>query len=137
MGFHFNVNGLMTCEPYYLSNNNALALAACLSYFPTTMTLMYCYGTIFHAARAKAKYRSVIFNTLPLLAGQAAAGGIDKVTTPAVLPDPDLHFVRYDKLSKFFLMENLRIQGIVDIWKKRQKYVSTNCTKSCFKALLT
>ena len=42
-GFHFNINGLLVCEPYFISNN-ILALAACLFYFPTTMILMYCYG---------------------------------------------------------------------------------------------
>ncbi len=77
-GFHFNVNGLMICEPYYLSNN-ALILASCVFYFPTTMALMYCYGTIFHSTKAKTKYRNVIFATLPMLAGQSAAAGIDKV----------------------------------------------------------
>ena len=89
-GFHFNSNGLMVCEPYYLAND-ALILAACLFYFPTTMALMYCYGTIFHDSRVgggggiaagRAKYRSVIFKTLPFLAGQSAAAGIQKVTKP-------------------------------------------------------
>jgi hypothetical protein len=60
------------CEPYYLSSN-ALVFASCLFYFPTTMTLMYCYGTIFHAQGASQKYRKAIFTTMPMLAGQSAA----------------------------------------------------------------
>ena len=53
-GFHFNTHGLMLCEPYPLANN-ALILASCLFYFPTTMILMYCYGTIFHSSEANPK----------------------------------------------------------------------------------
>ena len=78
-GFHFNVKGLMICEPYYLSNN-VLIFASSLFYFPTTMALMYSYGTIFHTTKAKTKYRNVIFNTLPLLAGQTASAGVDRVS---------------------------------------------------------
>jgi len=55
-----------------------LILASCF-YFPTTMALMYSYGTIFHTTRAKTKYRNVIFNTLPLLAGHTASAGVDRV----------------------------------------------------------
>ena len=44
IGFHFNVNGLMICEAYFRSNV-ALVLTADFFYFPTTMILMYCYGT--------------------------------------------------------------------------------------------
>jgi len=29
-----------------------LIVAACIFYFPTTMVLMYCYGTIFHASKS-------------------------------------------------------------------------------------
>ena len=67
-GFHFNINGLMVCEPYFISNN-ILALAACLFYFPTTMILMYCYGTIFHSAKVKIQYKKAVLTSLPFLGG--------------------------------------------------------------------
>ena len=67
-GFHFNINGLMVCEPYFISNN-VLAFAACLFYFPTTMILMYCYGTIFHSAKVKIQYKRAVLTALPFLGG--------------------------------------------------------------------
>lgn len=67
-GFHFNINGLMVCEPYFISNN-ILAFAACLFYFPTTMILMYCYGTIFHSAKVKIQYKRAVLTALPFLGG--------------------------------------------------------------------
>ncbi|TRY77252.1 hypothetical protein TCAL_00124, partial [Tigriopus californicus] len=77
-GFHFNTHGLMLCEPYQLSNN-ALILASCLFYFPTTMVLMYCYGTIFHSSKANPQYRKTLFATLPyLVGGQMAANQTEK-----------------------------------------------------------
>ena len=70
-GFHFNINGLLVCEPYFISNN-ILALAACLFYFPTTMILMYCYGTIFHSAKVKMRYKRAILTALPFVRGENA-----------------------------------------------------------------
>ena len=65
-GFHFNINGLLVCEPYFISNN-VLALAACLFYFPTTMILMYCYGTIFHSDKVKVRYKKAVLTSLPFV----------------------------------------------------------------------
>ena len=65
-GFHFNINGIMVCEPYFISNN-ILALAACLFYFPTTMILMYCYGTIFHSTKVKVRYKRAVLTSLPFV----------------------------------------------------------------------
>ena len=42
----------MVCQAYFYSNV-ALVLSADLFYFPTTMILMYCYGTIFHSNTAR------------------------------------------------------------------------------------
>ena len=79
-GFHFNVNGLMVCEPYFLSNR-ILILSAYLFYFPTTMVLMYCYGTVFHSTKAKLRYKQVLFSTFPSCAitGTTSAKRVTKV----------------------------------------------------------
>ncbi len=78
-GFHFNINGLFVCEPYFISNN-ILALAACLFYFPTTMILMYCYGTIFHSVKVKARYKKAILTSLPFVKGENGQKVAQKVT---------------------------------------------------------
>ena len=78
-GFHFNINGLMVCEPYFLSNR-ILILSAYLFYFPTTMVLMYCYGTVFHSTKAKLRYKQVLFSTVPCaVTGTNTAKRITKV----------------------------------------------------------
>lgn len=78
-GFHFNINGLLVCEPYFISNN-VLALAACLFYFPTTMILMYCYGTIFHSAKVKTRYKKAVLTSLPFVDGRQQASVAEQVT---------------------------------------------------------
>ena len=70
-GFHFNINGIVLCEPYFISNN-ILALAACLFYFPTTMILMYCYGTIFHSVKVRMRYKKALLTSLPFIRGENA-----------------------------------------------------------------
>ncbi|KAI8114669.1 5-hydroxytryptamine receptor 1A, partial [Lucilia cuprina] len=49
-GYYFNNTGLMACEPFY-SKPSYRILATCAFYFPTTMVLMYCYGSSFHMSR--------------------------------------------------------------------------------------
>lgn len=49
-GYYYNPTGLMACEPFY-SKPSYRILATCSFYFPTTMVLMYCYGSSFHASR--------------------------------------------------------------------------------------
>ena len=78
-GFHVNINGLMVCEPYFLSNR-ILILSAYLFYFPTTMVLMYCYGTVFHSTKAKLRYKQVLFSTFPCaVTGTNTAKRVTKV----------------------------------------------------------
>lgn len=48
-GYYFNSTGLLVCEPFY-SQPSYRILATCSLYFPTTMILMYCYGSSFHAS---------------------------------------------------------------------------------------
>lgn len=49
-GFAYNSTGLLACEPFYNKASYRI-LATCAFYFPTTMVLMYCYGSSFHANR--------------------------------------------------------------------------------------
>lgn len=49
-GYYYNATGLLACEPFY-SKPSYRILASCAFYFPTTMVLMYCYGSSFHANR--------------------------------------------------------------------------------------
>lgn len=52
IGYYFNETGLLICEPFY-SKPAYRILATCSLYFPTTMILMYCYGSSFHASRLR------------------------------------------------------------------------------------
>ncbi|ENN73854.1 hypothetical protein D910_12194 [Dendroctonus ponderosae] len=45
-GFYFNSTGMHACEPFYPKASLRI-LSACGFYFPTTMILMYCYGSAF------------------------------------------------------------------------------------------
>lgn len=47
-GYYFNSTGLLACEPFF-SKASYRILSSCAFYFPTTMVLMYCYGSSFHA----------------------------------------------------------------------------------------
>ncbi|XP_055705323.1 trace amine-associated receptor 1 [Phlebotomus papatasi] len=51
-GYYYNTTGLLACEPFY-SRASFRILATCALYFPTTMVLMYCYGSSFHASRLR------------------------------------------------------------------------------------
>ncbi|XP_022908743.2 trace amine-associated receptor 8c isoform X1 [Onthophagus taurus] len=51
-GYYFNPTGMMACEPFY-SHASVRILAACGFYFPTTMILMYCYGSAFHVNKLR------------------------------------------------------------------------------------
>ena len=55
-GFYLSVSAFSVCEPHYESVQ-MLILTSCLFYFPTTMVLMYCYGTIYHSQKLKMKNR--------------------------------------------------------------------------------
>ncbi|KAF5301504.1 hypothetical protein FQR65_LT08807 [Abscondita terminalis] len=45
---------MVACEPFY-SQAAIRILAACGFYFPTTMILMYCYGSAFHVNKLRLK----------------------------------------------------------------------------------
>lgn len=53
-GYYFNPTGMIACEPFY-SHASIRILTACGFYFPTTMILMYCYGSAFHVNKLRLK----------------------------------------------------------------------------------
>ena len=55
-GFYMSTSSFSMCEPHYRSVQ-MLILTSCIFYFPTTMVLMYCYGTIYHSQKLKMKNR--------------------------------------------------------------------------------
>ena len=95
-GFHFNINGLLVCEPYFISNN-VLALAACFFYFPTTMILMYCYGTIFHSVKVKMRYKKAVLTSLPFVRGEIATHKVAEQVCIRKIPKVIRTIIRYDQ----------------------------------------
>lgn len=73
-GYFYNGNGLMACEPFY-QRPSLRILAACLFYFPTTMALMYFYGSALHVDRLRHRQRVNICAVLvqPMLPNNTAA----------------------------------------------------------------
>ncbi|XP_066248611.1 trace amine-associated receptor 8c [Euwallacea similis] len=57
-GFYFNATGMHACEPFYPKASLRI-LAACGFYFPTTMILMYCYGSAFDVNKLGFKKPSI------------------------------------------------------------------------------
>jgi hypothetical protein len=53
-GYYFNQTGLLACDPFF-SRPSLRILSSCLFYFPTTMILMYCYGSAFHVNKLRLK----------------------------------------------------------------------------------
>jgi hypothetical protein len=54
-GYYFSASGLVACEPFFFRPSLRI-LASCLFYFPTTMMLMYCYGSAFHVNKLGLKH---------------------------------------------------------------------------------
>ncbi|RZF46829.1 hypothetical protein LSTR_LSTR008061 [Laodelphax striatellus] len=63
-GYYFNLSGLAACDPFYRRPSFRI-LAACLFYFPTTMMLMYCYGSAFHVNKLRLKRTVCSVITVP------------------------------------------------------------------------
>ena len=88
------------CEPHYESVQ-VLILTSCVFYFPTTMLLMYCYGTIYHSQKLKMKnrymditlsgyyflhtlmLRHMLLSALPMLLGSSVANRPIKLSLEA------------------------------------------------------
>ena len=71
--FYLSTSSISMCEPYYHSLR-MLVFTSCIFYFPTTMMLLYCYGTIYHSQKLKMKNRRALCTALlPMLIGSAVA----------------------------------------------------------------
>ncbi|EZA49019.1 hypothetical protein X777_12828 [Ooceraea biroi] len=66
-GYYFNGSGLLACDPFF-ARASLRILACCCFYFPTTMVLMYCYGSAFHVNKLRLK-RVVCVNTPEVVSG--------------------------------------------------------------------
>ncbi|KAG8035048.1 hypothetical protein G9C98_001538 [Cotesia typhae] len=66
-GYYFNSSGLLACDPFFTRASFRI-LACCCFYFPTTMVLMYCYGSAFHVNKLRLK-RVVCVNTPEVISG--------------------------------------------------------------------
>ena len=64
-GYYLSISSFSVCEPYYRSLR-MLVLTSCIFYFPTTMLLMYCYGTIYQSQKLKIRNRKALFSALPV-----------------------------------------------------------------------
>ncbi|KAI4473011.1 hypothetical protein M0804_015525 [Polistes exclamans] len=73
-GYYFNSSGLLACDPFF-ARASLRILACCCFYFPTTMVLMYCYGSAFHVNKLRLK-RVVCVNTPEIVSG----GHIERVS---------------------------------------------------------
>jgi len=72
-GYQLSYTALAVCEPYYRSLR-VLVVTSCLFYFPTTMVVMYCYGTIYSSQKLIMKNRQALMKaTLPMLVGTSLA----------------------------------------------------------------
>ena len=71
-GFYLSISSFSVCEPYYHSLR-MLVFSSCIFYFPTTMVLMYCYGTIYHSQKLKMKNRRALVSALPMLIASTVA----------------------------------------------------------------
>lgn len=91
-GYYFNETGLLICEPFY-SKPSYRILATCSLYFPTTMILMYCYGSSFHASRLRlviATPSAMMQQTRAIVAAQTATVTRPiTVTGSTILPSPN------------------------------------------------
>ena len=71
-GVYLSVTAFSVCEPYFHSLR-ILVLSSCIFYFPTTMVLLYCYGTIYQSQKLKMKNRRALVSALPMLIASKVA----------------------------------------------------------------
>lgn len=88
-GFYHNSTGLAACDPFYPRPSFRI-LAACLFYFPTTMMLMYCYGSAFHVNRLRLR-RSVV-SSIVSAPDEFTGSAIERVSEHVYLSEIKYHF---------------------------------------------
>ncbi|CAH0399754.1 unnamed protein product [Chilo suppressalis] len=79
-GYYFNSTGLMACDVFH-SRVAFRILSCCAYYFPTTMALMYCYGSGFHVSknRSKCDLEPMRPNCVPVTCAKTSHGEHDIV----------------------------------------------------------
>lgn len=90
-GYYFNSSGMVACEPFY-SQAAIRILAACGFYFPTTMILMYCYGSAFHVNKLRLKKTGCNTIASPEERGSAS---IEKVSSTIIIIYIELWLVSF------------------------------------------
>lgn len=117
-GYYFNETGLLICEPFY-SKPSYRILATCSLYFPTTMILMYCYGSSFHASRLRlvtATPSTMMQQTRSIVASQTAT-----VTRPiavagnTILPSPTEKVNTYKYCSIHWIADEIILENLIRI----------------------
>ncbi|CAD6245126.1 GSCOCG00013541001-RA-CDS [Cotesia congregata] len=93
-GYYFNSSGLLACDPFFARPSFRI-LACCCFYFPTTMVLMYCYGSAFHVNKLRLK-RVVCVNTPEVVSNS----NIERVN---IIPN-------YSKKNDYFLNDSYCIR---------------------------
>ncbi|KAF7286231.1 hypothetical protein GWI33_006918 [Rhynchophorus ferrugineus] len=78
-GYYFNPTGMHACEPFYPKASLRI-LAACGFYFPTTMILMYCYGSAFDVNKLGFKKTTAGCNTISSPSEPTRTTSIEKVS---------------------------------------------------------
>lgn len=51
--YHFDGEGIMSCEPHYVNDRRIIIIGISLFYVPPSITIFYCYISIFVAARSQ------------------------------------------------------------------------------------
>lgn len=108
-GYYFNPTGLLACDPFF-SRASLRILSSCSFYFPTTMILMYCYGSAFHVNKLGLKKTADVSNF---------ASSKESDATPMEKVSRDLT-KRWKKLDLFFLKLNTeRKNSLEENWRSR------------------
>lgn len=116
-GYYFNETGLLVCEPFY-SKPSYRILATCSLYFPTTMILMYCYGSSFHASR----FRFVVSTpSSALQARSLAQTQTTTITAPAAvsritIPPSNAIHEKVNCVFEYILRRNIDFNLSWDAW---------------------
>ncbi|KYM88880.1 Trace amine-associated receptor 7a [Atta colombica] len=137
-GYYFNGSGLLACDPFF-ARASLRILACCCFYFPTTMVLMYCYGSAFHVNKLRLK-RVVCVNTPEVVSG----GHIERVNRYAPLPlfsPPTRIFrvgriLRQNGLSARARWQNGELQGPLGLLSPNDYVNQSSLRESSFLARL-
>ncbi|KPJ06747.1 Beta-2 adrenergic receptor [Papilio machaon] len=120
-GYYFNSTGLMACDVFH-SRVAFRILSCCAYYFPTTMALMYCYGSGFHVSKSRTKcdQEPTRPNGVPVTCSKTSHGELETVQIQAP--------VRPHSLSTSRTMAAMSLGFIVMVTPATIKEVVAACT---------